>query len=129
MAATIDNPFTTAEHISVGHRASPTADTASASSVAASHGTMPTRHHTGTTADDDLVSRVAHGAHETIDRLAATVSPHVQRLQQGFSGGGQYVKEAGDEWTESLRCTVRHNPLAAVATATALGVLLARLTR
>ena len=35
----------------------------------------------------------------------------------------------GDEWAESLRCTVRENPLAAVATALVVGVLIARLTQ
>jgi hypothetical protein len=39
------------------------------------------------------------------------------------------AREMGDEWTESLRCTVRDNPLAAVAAALLAGVLIARLTQ
>jgi len=42
---------------------------------------------------------------------------------------GEQVRDMGDEWAESLRATVRENPLAAVAAAVALGLLVARLTR
>jgi hypothetical protein len=35
----------------------------------------------------------------------------------------------GDEWAASLRCSVRDNPLTAVAAALVAGVLIARLTR
>jgi hypothetical protein len=38
------------------------------------------------------------------------------------------MREMGDEWTHSLRSTVRENPVAAVVAALALGMLLARLT-
>ena len=83
----------------------------------------------------EVLDRVVRGAHETVDRLAETVAPHVQRLSQGFghandamhSRAGE-MRELGDEWTDSLRTTVRDHPVAAVVTALALGVLLARLT-
>jgi predicted DNA-binding protein with PD1-like motif len=39
------------------------------------------------------------------------------------------VREKGDEWTDSLRATVRRNPLSAVAVAMAIGALVARSTR
>lgn len=85
---------------------------------------------------NDRLNRVVQGAHQTIDRLAETAAPHVQRLQEGLSSTGDMlhtrasqVRETGDEWAESLRNTVRENPLAAVATALALGMLIARLTR
>lgn len=91
--------------------------------------TMPTDHHMGTTQDSDMLSRAVKGAHETIDRFAETAAPHVQRLQQGVGAGADHVKEIGDEWAESLRCTVREHPLAAVATAVALGMLISRLSQ
>lgn len=38
-------------------------------------------------------------------------------------------EEVASAWAEGLRCTVRDHPLATVAAAAALGMLLARLTR
>jgi ElaB/YqjD/DUF883 family membrane-anchored ribosome-binding protein len=84
----------------------------------------------------DLMGRVVHGAHETIDRLADTAAPHVQRLQEGMSSASEamesragQLRETGAEWAESLRTTVRENPLAALASAVAVGLVVARLTR
>lgn len=84
----------------------------------------------------DSFERVVQGAHHTLDRLAETAAPHVQRLQEGVVAAGEtlqsrahQVREVGDEWADSLRNTVRENPLAAVVTALAVGVLIARLTR
>ena len=83
-----------------------------------------------------LTDRMAQGAHHTIDRLAEAAGPQLQRLEEAVSGAGLQLKnqarhalEVGDEWTESLRSTVRRNPLAAVATALAVGVLISRITR
>jgi len=85
---------------------------------------------------NDVLAKVVQGAHQTVDRLAETAAPHVQRLQEGVASAGDMinsragqVRDLGDEWTESLRCTVRENPLAAVATALAVGLLIAKLTR
>jgi ElaB/YqjD/DUF883 family membrane-anchored ribosome-binding protein len=85
---------------------------------------------------DDVISRIAQSAHETIDRLAESAAPHVNRLGEGLSGAGETLqaradraREVGDEWVESLRDTVRENPLAAVGVALAIGVLVARLSR
>ncbi len=87
------------------------------------------------TGGQEMLDRVVRGAHETVDRLAETVAPHVQRLSQGIDQAGNAVhsraddmRELGDEWTTSLRTTVREHPVAAVVTALAVGVLLARLT-
>jgi hypothetical protein len=84
----------------------------------------------------DSFERVVQGAHHTIDKLAATAAPHVQRLQEGVVAAGETLqsrahqaREVGDEWADSLRNTVRENPLAAVLSALAVGVLIARLTR
>lgn len=84
----------------------------------------------------DVLSRVVQGAHSAIDRMAETAAPAVQRVQDGVQTAGDTLsrkaddaRELGDEWAESLRCTVRDHPLAAVATALAVGVLIARLSR
>ena len=81
-------------------------------------------------------NRVVQGAHHAIDRLADTAGPAVQRVQSGVHAAGEAItqrahdaRDLGDEWAESVRTTVRENPLAAVATALAVGVLIARLTR
>jgi ElaB/YqjD/DUF883 family membrane-anchored ribosome-binding protein len=83
---------------------------------------------------DDLIGRIAQTAHDTIDRLAGSAAPHVNRLQETLSGDALHqraddMRELRDEWTESLRCTVRDNPLAAVGVAVAVGFLIARLSR
>jgi len=84
----------------------------------------------------DVLSRVVQGAHSAIDRMAETAAPAVQQLQDGVQAAGESLsqrasdaREMGDEWAESLRSTVREHPLAAVATALAVGVLVARLAR
>jgi ElaB/YqjD/DUF883 family membrane-anchored ribosome-binding protein len=84
----------------------------------------------------DLLGRAVHGAHDTIDRLAETAEPHVQRFQEEVASASDAVqsranqlRETGDEWAESLRETVRENPLAALAAALAVGMLVSRLTR
>lgn len=77
----------------------------------------------------DLLNRVVQGAHETIDRLAETAAPHVERLEQNLGGASDKLHEQADEWTDTLRTTVREHPLAAVGAALALGMLVARLAR
>ncbi len=90
----------------------------------------------GAAATQDVLNRVVQGAHNAIDRFAETAGPAVQRVQDGVHAAGDAIsqkahdaRELGDEWTESLRTTVRDNPLTAIATALAVGVLIARLTR
>ncbi len=85
---------------------------------------------------NDMLNKVVEKAHQTIDRLAETAAPHVQRLSEGASSASGVLhdradraRELGDEWTQSLRSTVRENPLATVAAALALGVIIAKLSR
>ncbi|HEY6511495.1 MAG TPA: hypothetical protein VI032_05925 [Burkholderiaceae bacterium] len=85
---------------------------------------------------DDLVGRFAQGAHQAIDRLAEGAAPHVNRLQESVAGAGDSLRmradrarDVGDEWTESLRCTVREHPLASLGVALAVGLLIARVSR
>jgi hypothetical protein len=83
-----------------------------------------------------LADRMAQGAHHTIDRLADTTAPHLQRLEEAVTGAGVQVRqqvrqarETGEQLTESLRATVRRNPLVAVAAALAMGALISRISR
>lgn len=83
-----------------------------------------------------LTDKMAQGAHHTIDRLAETAAPHIERLEGALSGAtGQLKKQArrarekGDEWADDLRDTVRRKPLSAVVVAMAVGALIARITR
>lgn len=84
----------------------------------------------------DLMERVVRGAHDTVDRLADKAKPQLQRLQDSAGSASDSLhnrvdqaRELGDEWTDSLRSAVRENPLAAVGTALALGLIIARLSR
>ena len=84
----------------------------------------------------DLLNRVVQGAHSAIDRVAETAAPTVQKLQDGVQAASDTLSQRADDaremseaWAESLRSTVREHPLAAVATALAVGVLVARLAR
>lgn len=86
--------------------------------------------------EEDRFGTLAQSAHEQIDRLADSAAPHLQRLQNGVQAAGDSLRqtaaqalETGEEWTESLRCTVRERPLTAIAAATLLGLLIGRLSR
>ena len=98
--------------------------------------TAPEKLSATSAARGDLMDQVVSTAHETIDRLADTAAPHVNRLTEGLSEAGEQMhdeagklREASAEWAETLRGIVRDNPLAALGTALAVGLLVARLTR
>lgn len=83
----------------------------------------------------DLLSRVVQGAHQAVDRLAETVAPHVQRMQESMGSATDVMqsrrgemREMSDEWADNVRDTVRENPLAAIAAAVAVGIVLAKLS-
>lgn len=80
---------------------------------------------TPASADPDVLTRVVRGAHQTVDRLAETAAPQVQRLQEGVAS----ARELGGELRENLRNTVRENPLVALAAALAVGMVIGRITR
>lgn len=114
-------PFTTADDA---------AKVAAAATAAAANGTP------SSTAGVDLVNRVADKAHATIDRLASQATPAVQHLQKSLEDTNvllhdraDRLRSTGNEWCDSLRGSVREHPLAAVGTALAIGMLIARLTR
>ena len=83
-----------------------------------------------------LTDRMAQGAHHTIDRLAESAAPHIERVEGALAGVTEHLKvqakqvrEKGDEWADDLRATVRRNPLSALVAAVAVGALIARITR
>jgi len=134
MNTTAEHPFPTPASTSAG--------TAIGTSTGASTGTSTGSANTAASdinksgAAPEVLQRVVQGAHQTIDRLAETAAPHVQRLQESMNSAGdtlqhrsEQARDMGDEFTESLRATVRENPLAAIATALAVGLLVARITR
>jgi ElaB/YqjD/DUF883 family membrane-anchored ribosome-binding protein len=83
-----------------------------------------------------LLDSVVRSAHDTIDRVAAKAAPAVERMVSGAQGASdavhQRVHDAGElshEWADTLRATVRDHPLASVAVAVAVGVLISRLAQ
>jgi hypothetical protein len=83
-----------------------------------------------------LLNHAVQGAHETIDRLADSAAPAAQQLDERISAAGDalhaktdQLRGTRDEWVESVRSTVRSKPLACLAAAIALGVVIARITR
>ena len=86
-------------------------------------------------AERDVMRRVVQGAHEAVDRIADKAIPAVERLRGSYNEAADSLTQRADqavdlkdEWTESLRTAVREHPLAAIGTALAVGVILARLT-
>jgi ElaB/YqjD/DUF883 family membrane-anchored ribosome-binding protein len=83
-----------------------------------------------------LLDTLVSSAHDAVDRVAAKAAPAVQRLVSGAQDATDTVKqrardagELGHEWTDSLRATVRDHPLASLAVAVAVGVLVSRLAQ
>ena len=83
-----------------------------------------------------LVSRVAQGLHETVDRVADKAAPAAQKLESTMTHANaslhdqlHHARELGDQWTTSLRGTVREHPLTSVVVALAAGALIARISR
>lgn len=83
---------------------------------------------------EDTVNRAAQGAHDAIDRVAERAGPAVERLRAGMSGAADMLHARAEQfgamqeqWMESTRTCVREHPLATVAVAVGVGMLLSRL--
>lgn len=83
-----------------------------------------------------LLNQAVQGAHDTLDRLAASATPVARQLgervgaaESALHAKATQLRDTRDEWIEGARTTVRNNPLAAVACAAAVGAVLARITR
>jgi plasmid stabilization system protein ParE len=88
------------------------------------------------TAAVNLLNQAAQGAHHAVDQIADRAAPIAQEVDERASAAADAVlaktAQLGavrDEWVESLRATVRGNPLVAVVAAVALGAVVARFTR
>ena len=84
----------------------------------------------------ELVARVAQGLHETVDRMADKATPAVQKLESTVIHANESMhdqlhraRDLSDEWTTSLRGTVREHPLTSIVVALAAGALIARIGR
>lgn len=83
-----------------------------------------------------LLNQAVQGAHDTLDRLAVSVTPIARQLgervgaaEDALHATANQLRDTRDEWIEGARTTVRNNPLMAVACAAAVGAVLARITR
>ena len=83
-----------------------------------------------------VLKHAVQGAHDTIDCLAESAAPAVQKLGESVSAAEEalrakadQLRETRDAWAEGLRSTVRDNPLAAVAATLAVGAVVSRLIR
>lgn len=83
-----------------------------------------------------LLEDAVQGAHHTIDRLAESAAPAVQQLGESVSAASDalhaktdQLRVMRDDWADSVRTTVRGNPLVCIAAAVMLGALIARITR
>ena len=84
----------------------------------------------------DLLERARQGLHETVDRLSDAASPAIEGFEdtvaeanEALQSGAHEARVTAEQWTESLRQFVRDKPIVAVATALAIGVLVARIAR
>ena len=83
-----------------------------------------------------LLLQAVKGAHDTIDRLADMAVPATRHLSDGIAAveevlgaKSEQLRETRDAWAESARNTVRKHPLACIAAAVVLGVVISRLVR
>lgn len=86
------------------------------------------------TAADGLLKNAVQGAHATLDRLADGAAPVAQQLGDGVSAVEEtlqaktnQLRGARDALAESVRNTVRRHPLATIAGAVTLGLVISRL--
>ena len=80
--------------------------------------------------------RIAQTAHGAVDRFAEAAMPAAKHVQDkvnasvdSLSDSADRVRQAGVVRAEGLRAMVRDRPLVALATAAAIGLLVARIAR
>lgn len=86
-------------------------------------------------AGSDMLNRVASTAHQAVDRVVGAAGPAIEKLRGSASSAGEAMKAKADQfgameeqWIASARNYVRENPLAAVAIAAAVGLLIGKVT-
>jgi len=85
---------------------------------------------------DSSVERVVQGAHDSVNRMADAAKPAIQQLQDkvnasvdSLGDSADHARKLSEDGAESLRTLVRDRPLVALAAATVVGMLIARLAR
>jgi ElaB/YqjD/DUF883 family membrane-anchored ribosome-binding protein len=80
------------------------------------------------------MDRMVQSAHEAVDRFAEKAAPALEKLRSTMGSATEKLPMSKDElsamqqeWTASLRDTVREHPLASLAVAAAAGVLISRM--
>lgn len=83
-----------------------------------------------------VLKNVVKGAHEVIDRLADGAMPAVTQLGDSASSAEHRLQAKAEqllrkrnEWLERSRTAVRRKPLAAIAAALTLGIVIGRIAR
>ena len=83
---------------------------------------------------DRTVDRMRQGAHETVDRLAERAKPAIDRAAESMHSATDSLHarvdrlaEVEERWMETARQTVRDNPVATIAIAVGVGMLLSKL--
>lgn len=83
---------------------------------------------------DRSVGRAASKAHETVDRVAASVAPAMDRAKaavesttQSLQSTAQGFVDSGDAWVQDARSYVRERPLTALGVTALAAFLISRL--
>lgn len=84
----------------------------------------------------ETLDKMEQGAHRTVNQVADAVAAGMKNAQQAFTKVTENVqqksrqwKDDGNEWTESLRETVKQTPLTSIATAFLIGALVTHVCR
>lgn len=84
----------------------------------------------------ETLDKMEQGAHRTVNQVADAVAAGMKNAQQAFTKVSKNVqqksrqwKDDGNEWTESLRETVKQTPLTSIATAFLIGALVTHVCR
>lgn len=80
------------------------------------------------------LDNAVRGVHDTVDRVAAKVTPAIDHLAHSAHSAtdaahqrARQLTATSSEWAESLRATVREHPLTSLAMALAAGYLASRI--
>lgn len=83
-----------------------------------------------------MLDKVVQGAHDTVERIADSAAPAVQKLgervaatEDAVHARADQLRKTRDELTASVRSTVAGNPLVSVAIALVVGAFIARIRR
>ncbi|MGQ8879218.1 DUF883 family protein [Delftia sp. NA_296.1] len=91
----------------------------------------------GSTGDrPEMINRMEEAAHASIHQAANAAAAQVQQVQESIQQATDSVhatsrqwRETCEEWTQCARTAVREKPLRSIATALAVGLLIARIAR